>query len=61
MSKNRFQKSPLWGWSYNNPKMDQKLTKIHNNLKELDGMLASKNENGKQRRKDKKIKKTLAF
>lgn len=51
MGKNRFQKSPLWDWSYNNPRMDQKLTKIHKNLKELDGMLAEKSENEKKKKK----------
>lgn len=51
MGKNRFRKSPLWDWSYNNPRMDQKLTKIHKNLKELDGMLAEKSENGKKKKK----------
>lgn len=52
MKSKRFQKSPLWDWSYNNPQLDQKLTQIHKNLKEVDGFLAEqKGKNKKQKKK----------
>lgn len=50
MRKKRFQKSPLWDWSYNNPQLDRKLTKIHKSVKELDELLAEPKKKEKKKK-----------
>lgn len=51
MSGKRFQKSPLWSWSYDNPEWDKRLAKIHKSLKEVDGMLTENKGKPEKRKK----------
>lgn len=51
MKKRRFKKSPLWLWSYNNPKCNQQFLKMYQSLKEIDEFLDTKNKNKKQSKK----------
>lgn len=55
MSGKRFKKSPLWSLSYEKPGLDQRVTKIHKSLKELEGRLGdlTGKEKGKRKSKEK--------
>lgn len=51
--RNRF-----YDWSYNNPRIDRKLTDLHKRLSELDDILCARKKSEKKR---KNCKKRLAF
>lgn len=44
--RNRF-----YDWSYNNPRIDRKLTDLHKRLSELDDILCARKKSEKKRRK----------
>ena len=52
--RNRF-----YDWSYNNPRIDRKLTDLHKRLSELDDTLCARKKNRKKTKKN--CKKRLAF